>query len=82
MTELIAGAIAFVYDKEGMLTSVRALAGHPWYKEGAEVLLKAQKPDGSWEAQGIEDANLRVAFALLFLARSTRSEYAVGEAGH
>ena len=69
-------------ERVGMLTRVRALAGHAWYKEGAELLLRAQKPDGHWPspAQGYpEDDRLKTAYALLFLARSTHSEYAIGD---
>jgi hypothetical protein len=67
-------------ERVGVLTSVRALAGHAWYPEGAAVILAQQKPDGSWGemATPSEDARIRTAFALLFLARATHEEYAVG----
>jgi len=69
-------------ERVGMLTLVRALAGHSWYKEGADLLLRAQKQDGRWPSasQGFpEDDRIKTAYALLFLARSTKSEYAIGE---
>ncbi len=69
-------------ERVGMLTQVRALAGHAWYREGAELLLKAQQADGHWVStqKGLpEEDRIRTAFALLFLARTTRGEYAVGE---
>ena len=72
-------------ERIGMLIQVRALAGHAWYKEGAEVLLKAQKPDGHWPSaeqtatlQGYpEDDRIKTALALLFLARSMKTEFVV-----
>ena len=69
-------------ERVGVLTGVRALAGHPWYAEGAAVMMRQQKPDGSWgEAtdRAPEDFRVKTAFALLFLVRSTHEEYAVGE---
>ncbi|MEN8151924.1 MAG: prenyltransferase/squalene oxidase repeat-containing protein [Planctomycetota bacterium] len=44
------------------------IAGHDWYREGAEVLLERQKKDGSWGS--LEET----AFAILFLRRATLSE--------
>jgi RNA polymerase sigma factor (sigma-70 family) len=39
-----------------------------WYHEGAERLLKNQKPDGSWSGTGIDaNALLNTAFSLYFL---------------
>lgn len=39
-----------------------------WYREGAERLLKNQKPDGSWSSAGIDsNAALNTAFSLYFL---------------
>ena len=70
----------FGLERVGMLTGVRALAGHAWYQEGADVILREQRPDGSWKGEGViaEDDRVRTAFALLFLARSTREDFALG----
>ncbi len=43
----------------------------PWYDEGVSELLRAQKPDGSWD--GREGPVAATGFAVLFLLRSTRS---------
>ncbi len=46
----------------------KTIAGHDWYREGAEALLARQKKDGSWG--NLEDT----CFAILFLRRATLTE--------
>lgn len=52
-------------ERVGALYELEELGGHPWYRAGAEVLLRKQQGSGSW---GGED---ETCFALLFLARAT-----------
>jgi hypothetical protein len=57
----------------------RELVGpHDWYLEGAALLLKQQRADGSWETKGLgaqeyaANAVCDTAWAILFLKRATR----------
>jgi hypothetical protein len=62
-------------ERAGSLTGTDRFGTHDWYAEGAEHLLAAQKPDGSWELEARTTAADRVwntCFALLFLKRATR----------
>jgi hypothetical protein len=45
---------------------MRFLGKHDWYKEGAEVLLKTQRSDGSWNAIWWDNC-----YSLLFLLRAS-----------
>jgi hypothetical protein len=54
-------------ERAGMLYGTERFGGHQWYPEGAEVLLKQQRPDGSWDAHA-----WNTCFAILFLKRATR----------
>jgi hypothetical protein len=53
-------------ERAGMLTLCDKFGRLNWYEEGARLLLKRQKADGSW-GNCLEDT----CFALLFLSRST-----------
>jgi hypothetical protein len=57
-----------------MLYDTPFVGNHDWYLDGAQVILKAQKPDGSWAESG--PATMRptwdTCFAILFLKRATR----------
>ncbi|HKE02044.1 MAG TPA: hypothetical protein VKE69_13595 [Planctomycetota bacterium] len=75
------GGFPFYYlysiERAGQLVGDRILAGHDWYREGAEILLARQLKDGAWpsdvgivNAVGAPDA-VSTAFALLFLRRAT-----------
>jgi ferric-dicitrate binding protein FerR (iron transport regulator) len=63
----------YALERLGILYGTETFGGHDWYAEGANVLLKAQKPDGSWTPQA-ENWNRTVdtCFAILFLRRATR----------
>jgi hypothetical protein len=49
-------------------TGRKEIAGHDWYREGAEWLIARQDPDGKWES--LEST----CFALLFLRRATMTQ--------
>ncbi len=57
----------YAIERVGVLTARRRLGGKDWYREGAQLLVQMQKPDGSWGSgvAGIPDT----CFALLFLAK-------------
>jgi len=58
-------------ERVGGLCDVAELAGKSWYREGARVIVGAQKADGSWDNDGGPQPT--TCFALLFLARATSS---------
>ncbi len=63
-------------ERVGMISGLQEFGGHRWYKEGAEFLLKLQKPDGSWKsasdaAVGMTNEVTDTCFAILFLRRAT-----------
>jgi hypothetical protein len=75
------GGFPFYYlysiERVGALTAERFVAGHDWYREGAEILLRRQLPNGAWpsdvgevNAIGAPDV-VSTSFALLFLRRAT-----------
>jgi hypothetical protein len=69
-------------ERVGVLTGRRTLGGHDWFREGAAILVRLQRADGSWpsttgglnvfEQPAAVIPPLRIAdtcFALLFLAK-------------
>ena len=67
-----AGWSAYYYylyglERAGILGRVRFIGMHDWYREGAEVLMKAQRANGSWRSDDLVDT----CFALLFLKRAS-----------
>lgn len=60
----------YLYSLErlGAIRGVSRFGEHSWYDEGAELLLKRQSADGSWDL-GLAPT----CFAVLFLTRATRS---------
>jgi hypothetical protein len=58
-------------ERVGRLTGQRFLGDHDWYREGCEFLVRAQRPEGHWEARTGHDKDKVVAtsFALLFLSK-------------
>ena len=63
----------YALERAGMLLGIYKIGGHDWYAEGAEAILAAQKPDGSW-APGAKRSNSTwdTCFAVLFLKKATR----------
>ena len=57
-------------ERVGVLYGIKTIDGHDWYQEGAMLLVRAQKSDGSWVDYD-EIPVLDSAFALLFLRRAT-----------
>ncbi len=56
-------------ERVGILSGMRFLGRHDWYREGAAELLIRQRGDGSWqESSQVVDT----AFSLLFLAKGHR----------
>ncbi|HEV3027745.1 MAG TPA: hypothetical protein VG457_09245 [Planctomycetota bacterium] len=63
----------YAMERAGILFGTEVLGGHRWYSEGAEHILRTQKPDGSWSAGGPEaNSTWETCFAILFLKRATR----------
>jgi hypothetical protein len=64
----------YALERVGMLYDTPFVGNKDWYLDGAQVILKAQKPDGSWAESG--PATMRptwdTCFAILFLKRATR----------
>jgi hypothetical protein len=52
-------------ERAGALLGREELAGRPWYRDGAEVLIEKQGGEGGWGSE------TSTAFALLFLSRAT-----------
>jgi hypothetical protein len=64
----------YALERAGVLFGTEKLGRHEWYAEGAAVLLRDQKPNGSWEGRK-KYTNSEVwdtCFAILFLRRATR----------
>jgi hypothetical protein len=57
----------YALERIGVLTGLKYIGSHDWYREGAAFLVKDQKPDGSWGRRlyGLSDT----CFAVLFLAK-------------
>ncbi len=60
-------------ERVGTLGLYEKVGPHYWYREGATLLLKDQRPDGSWDQKDeIAPTNiLDTCYALLFLRRGT-----------
>ncbi len=58
-------------ERAGRLSGQRFLAGHDWYREGCEFLVRQQHEDGSWFVAGQIDSApvIATSFALLFLSK-------------
>ena len=54
----------YALERAGMLSGLKYFGRHNWYREGAEYLLRAQRPAGYWG-----NGEVDTAFALLFLAK-------------
>ena len=62
----------FGLERAGVLTDVKFIGDHDWYKEGADHLLRAQRENGSWRGGRKDQGTLtNTCFALLFLRRAT-----------
>ncbi len=62
-------------ERTGALLETDKFGSHPWYDEGAELLLRLQLGTGEWPTvnEGTQSSRTSTAFALLFLNRSTQS---------
>ncbi|MDP6409749.1 MAG: hypothetical protein QGI46_10265 [Planctomycetota bacterium] len=56
-------------ERAGALLAREELAGRPWYRDGAEVLIGKQEDEGDWGSE------THTAFALLFLSRATSAAH-------
>jgi hypothetical protein len=65
----------YAMERVGMLASLEKIGAHAWYKEGAELLLGKQHPDGAWAYEGKAFTKYQklwdTCFAILFLRRTT-----------
>ncbi len=57
-------------ERVGVLYGIRKFDGHDWYLEGAVLLVRSQREDGSWSSYD-EIPVLDTAFSLLFLKKAT-----------
>ncbi|MBI3855162.1 MAG: DUF4159 domain-containing protein [Planctomycetes bacterium] len=57
----------YAVERIGVLTGLKYIGSHDWYREGAAFLVKDQRPDGSWGRRlyGLSDT----CFSILFLAK-------------
>jgi hypothetical protein len=61
-------------ERAGMLYGTDTFGTRAWYPEGAALLLKQQKADGSWGNRENKDENTwDTCFAILFLKKATRA---------
>ena len=65
-------------ERMGVLTGRRYVGKHDWYREGAEHLLKTQRPEGLWPAEGWSGPLPNTCFALLFFRRATTPSVTTG----
>ncbi|MFN9717406.1 MAG: DUF4159 domain-containing protein [Planctomycetota bacterium] len=58
-------------ERAGRMTGVRFFGRYDWYREGADWLVNAQLPDGSWRGAGGAEGHpqLGTSMALLFLSK-------------
>jgi len=57
----------YALERVGMISGLRNLGAHDWYREGAAFLVRSQRRDGSWG-----NSSYDTAFAVLFLAKGNR----------
>ncbi|HXG61369.1 MAG TPA: hypothetical protein VNO22_08345 [Planctomycetota bacterium] len=61
-------------ERAGMLYGTDKFGDHDWYLKGAQLLLKQQKADGSWNrGDKPEEGTWDTCFAILFLKKATRA---------
>jgi hypothetical protein len=60
-------------ERVGTLGLFEKISGHWWFREGANVLLKGQQPDGHWDNKDeiVPTDTIDTCYALLFLRRGT-----------
>jgi hypothetical protein len=60
-------------ERAAILYGTEQIGGHYWFAKGLQVLIDAQRADGSWKsAQGGSELN-DTCFAILFLRKATRA---------
>jgi hypothetical protein len=60
-------------ERAGMLADTTRMGTHDWYAEGANLLLDAQRADGSWGSEDrLDPPTWGTCFAILFLKQATR----------
>jgi hypothetical protein len=62
----------YALERTGLLFDTAMIGTHDWYLDGYQVLLGAQKGNGSWDASHFIKPTWDTCFAILFLKRSTR----------
>ena len=54
-------------ERAGSTAGTEWLGEHPWYPEGTDYLVKAQKDDGSWNGNLLDTC-----WAILFLKQASK----------
>lgn len=67
----------YTIERLGFISGRDELGGKPWYPTGAEFLVKAQQPNGSWGGRR-PNWFTDTPFALLFLVRATQARTGEG----
>ncbi len=69
------GVMGYYYysmERMGALANVDQIGSHNWFNEISGIMLKEQKPDGSWALTKLySGTEVDTAFCILFLTRST-----------
>ena len=63
----------FSLERVAVAYSLETIGNRDWYAWGADILLRRQKPDGSWAAE-FADSRADTCFALLFLRRANLAQ--------
>ncbi len=64
----------YALSRAGILGEIERFGNHDWYAEGADFILKDQRPDGAWLGDTLHnDVVAETCFAILFLKRATKS---------
>ena len=58
-------------ERAGVLANRDHVGTHDWYREGVDLLLQAQRPDGLWDDGNGDGVVASTCFALQFLTRAT-----------
>lgn len=62
----------YAVERGGALAETEWFGDRAWYSEGANWLVGAQNPDGTWGHGNTGERILDTCWAILFLRRSTR----------
>lgn len=63
----------YALERAAILYGTEQIGGHYWYARGLQVILDAQRADGSWKSAGTGSELSDTCFAILFLRKATRA---------